>query len=419
MTRTEWSVILLIAALLVCVIALFSQSRRAAEDVVDRAFASAEILSGFFQLTQEHYTRNISNVSDVTFTTTPDTTPNALMYPATFGRLYTQSFNAAHPNTQFAIYSDYPFPSTQNRVLDDFARQALDVLTLGEEPSYRQVEPLDDGFKRVRLAVPIVMQDGCVSCHNDLQFEIAKHDWEVGDIRGVREVRITVQPPTLFSQNEIFLLLLLMSIASVLGIFIVFPSVRQEVQNRQYFHDLSVAAHEAAKTSLREAQTDALTQIGNRRYFDQVFVRAVLEEGPPMALLMFDLDHFKNINDVHGHDAGDYALQVFAKILQSKTRAQDMIARFGGEEFVVIIPNLGPKHVLAMAQRIHRVVEQTEFELNGTKFNLTVSGGCTNLQPEDTKESVLKRADDLLYEAKKSGRNRICSHFGQIASKPG
>ncbi len=414
LNKSEGSVILLVAALLVCLLALFSQSKRATEDVVNRAFETAGMLSDFFELTQEHYTINISNVTGVEFTTTPEITSNALMYPATFGRTYTRFFNADHPESQFQIYSNYPFESTRDRQLDEFAQRALETLSKGDRTEMRQIETLPDGRQRVRLAVPIIMREGCVACHNDISWELARHDWKVGDVRGVREVLITVAPTTLYSQTEAFLLFLLMLVSCVLAIFVVYPSVRQEVKSRQHFHELSIQATQSARRSLVQAQTDTLSGLGNRRYFETEFERAVaaaLENGKMPSLLMFDIDHFKNVNDKFGHDAGDYALQEFAEILRRNTRSEDKLCRFGGEEFMVILPNIDQAAVKDMALRIKTEVQHAQLTYGDQQFSLTVSVGCCSLQPDDTADTFLKRVDQMLYRAKDAGRNTICWTF--------
>ncbi|WP_341368740.1 diguanylate cyclase [Yoonia sp. BS5-3] len=416
--KTEWSVVVLVGTLLVCLIALAGQSSRARDDVIERAFENAEILADFFRITQEHYTESISGVPGVRFTIYPDAEPDALMYPATLGRRYTQSFNRNHADTQFKIYSNYPFVTSLGSELDNFAQQALDQLQSSEDAPIRYVETLPDNRRRVRYAVPIVMQEGCVNCHNSNQWELVRRNWEVGDVRGVREVSITLMPPDLYSRTEASLLLVLMFSASILGVFVVFPAVRREVKHRVLFHEMSIRAEHEAKTNLAAATTDALTQIGNRRFFDAeiaAMIKAHREAGDPLSLLMLDIDHFKEVNDQFGHDTGDYAIQAIARILKDVTRPVDRVARYGGEEFAVLVTGLDADGVLSIAERIRRNIAAHDFSHAGHDIRLTISIGATMLQPADEVDAFIKRADTLLYRAKESGRDQVCGDFATAA----
>lgn len=413
--RTEWSVAVLIGMLLICLVALTAQASRVRQDVVERAFENARILTDLSRLTQEHYTESISGVSGVAFTIDPDANPDALMYPATLERLNTESFNETHPNTQFLIYSDYPFVTSLGRELDDFARTALDQLTSGDEAPLRMVETLDDNRRRIRFAAPIIMQDGCVECHNSTQWELVRRDWKTGDVRGVREVSITLPPLDLYGRTEASLLLVMIFGASILGVFVVYPSVRREVRNRVLFHEMSIRAELEALTHLEAAQTDMLTQIGNRRFFDLALAemtRSHNKENGLLSLMMLDIDHFKEVNDQFGHDAGDHAIQSIATILNDVTRSDAKIARFGGEEFAVLVADLDAESVASIAERIRRAVAAYDFSHDGNDIRLTVSIGTTNMRTDDTTGTFVKRADVLLYRAKESGRDQVCSDLG-------
>lgn len=415
LNRTEISVVVLIGTLLICLVALAGQSHRASEDTVARAFESAEILAELFRLTQEHYTESISGVEGVAFTLDPEANPGKLMYPATLGRRYSESFNRNHPDTQFKMYSDYPFVTSLDREIDDFGRRALDQLSADNLAPMREVEIFEDGSRRIRLAVPIVMQEGCVACHNAKQWELIRRDWQVGDVRGVREVLITLAPLGLYTQTEASLLLILMFAASLLGIFVVYPAVRREVRNRVLFHELSLKAEAEALKNLEAANTDALTQIGNRRFFDEEFASIAKRyaKGPGrLALMMLDIDHFKQINDRFGHAAGDHVIASLAKILKNYTRHDDKIARLGGEEFVILLADRDPESVQAMTERIRHTVEEHDFDHGGHNIRLTISIGATLSNQGETPCAFLKRADRLLYRAKETGRNKVCLDFG-------
>jgi len=126
----------------------------------------------------------------------------------------------------------------------------------------------------------------------------------------------------------------------------------------------------------------------------------------PLSLLVFDIDHFKRINDTYGHKAGDKALKLIAKCLQSNIRESDFIARFGGEEFVAIMPETTIKDALEAANKLRQAVEKNQFHYEGKDVKITVSCGAAQFQKNDSIDSTFQRADKSLYICKQQGRNR-------------
>ena len=167
----------------------------------------------------------------------------------------------------------------------------------------------------------------------------------------------------------------------------------------------------AQKRLQKMATTDSLTGLLNRRqmqcHLDQE-VERFKRSGQPVSLLLMDLDHFKKINDSWGHDSGDKVLQAFADILQQELRAQDLVARWGGEEFLVIMPQCGLAGALQIAERLRCAMEsyygQGTAEQSG---RVTVSIGATELRPGDDAATATGRADAAMYQSKESGRNRV------------
>lgn len=164
--------------------------------------------------------------------------------------------------------------------------------------------------------------------------------------------------------------------------------------------------------SLELAVTDQLTGLHNRRYMEAqlkgLMTRAA-HGGPPVSVLIVDLDYFKRVNDGHGHDAGDDVLRAFAARLASNFRPTDLVCRFGGEEFVVIMPDTRAREAEVIAQRLRQHVQDAAFRLpTGEDLSMTISGGVAVSEgPGDSPDSILKRADEALYRAKTEGRNRI------------
>lgn len=167
--------------------------------------------------------------------------------------------------------------------------------------------------------------------------------------------------------------------------------------------------------SLELAVTDQLTGLHNRRYMTgqlEALVKRASLGGDPVACLMVDIDHFKKINDGYGHDVGDEVLREFAVRLASNVRAIDLPCRYGGEEFVVVMPDTRLEDAERIAERIRLHVAGSPIRVKGGTELLTVTisvGVAATRGPEDTPEALLKRADEGVYEAKASGRNKVVS----------
>ncbi|HSX71235.1 MAG TPA: diguanylate cyclase [Pseudomonas sp.] len=167
------------------------------------------------------------------------------------------------------------------------------------------------------------------------------------------------------------------------------------------------------------ATTDVLTGLPNRRGFDLLAAQALQEairEQSPLSALLIDLDHFKNLNDTHGHLAGDQVLRGFARALQSNLRQSDIICRWGGEEFILLLKGTGSSTARQLAEKIREQTEQEVFLFNGVNLRITTSIGVTELQGDENMDRLIARADRALYRAKQSGRNRVCEDAGGLQS---
>jgi len=169
----------------------------------------------------------------------------------------------------------------------------------------------------------------------------------------------------------------------------------------------------SVRQTIELAVTDGLTGLHNRRYLDThlrtLFARAKVR-GRPLTLCITDIDRFKQVNDVYGHDAGDEVLKEFAGRIRSTVRGADLACRYGGEEFVVVMPDTPAEAAAAVAERLRGMIEARPFQLRSgeTPLMLTASMGIATLGPGiETPEQLLKQADRALYEAKNSGRNRV------------
>jgi diguanylate cyclase (GGDEF)-like protein len=179
------------------------------------------------------------------------------------------------------------------------------------------------------------------------------------------------------------------------------------------------------KDLARLAMFDPLTGVHNRRTMSELANRAIAasrRHGRPLSLLIIDIDHFKHINDQFGHEAGDLALCRVVELIGAELRASDILARLGGEEFVVILADADEKSALVLAERIRERLCQAEFSISGWPVALQASIGVGALGPEISDlESLLRHTDRAMYAAKRAGRNRVVavSRLAQLASGVG
>lgn len=176
-------------------------------------------------------------------------------------------------------------------------------------------------------------------------------------------------------------------------------------------HDASsrITLEERVESLNEKATQDPLTKLANRAEFDRglaAFVKNHLEQGDSCSMIICDIDHFKKINDVHGHQAGDEALILFAGVLQSHARTGDLVARYGGEEFVVLCADCDNAAATSRAEALRRAVSEQPQPSLGNKC-ITASFGVTEVQGGDTPETFLNRADRALLQAKANGRNMV------------
>lgn len=158
---------------------------------------------------------------------------------------------------------------------------------------------------------------------------------------------------------------------------------------------------------------DGLTQIYNKRYLYEALDREIVRgrrHERELCILMFDIDHFKRINDVHGHLAGDYVLKEVARVVQARIRRDEVFARYGGEEFSIILPETPLSGAVALAESLRQKVADHAFVFQADSIKVTISLGAALMDDSDRAASdIIKRADEKLYQAKRTGRNRVCA----------
>lgn len=251
-----------------------------------------------------------------------------------------------------------------------------------------------DGGERVyRMMRPLITDASCLRCHGS-------QGYRVGDVRGAISVAVpltSVDATLNRSAWQLTALWFIVMLATQVGVYLMVYRLALRV--------------DASEDRLREAATtDELTRIANRR---AVVARLETElarakrDGQMLGVVMFDIDFFKRVNDDHGHATGDAVLAEVAHTLASTVREYDLVGRFGGEEFLVVAPEIDAPGLAALAERLRSAVQSEPIACMGTEIRVTVSGGTALSEPDDTAERLVSRADAALYVAKDSGRNIV------------
>nr|WP_294865801.1 diguanylate cyclase [uncultured Pseudogulbenkiania sp.] len=293
-----------------------------------------------------------------------------------------------------------PFPLVLSRLSDG-------VITYANERAERM-------FKgRLRSTQGLTVDDFYVSTQT--RDEVAALMRDKGQLRD-HEVRLQD------TGGRVFWALISCTLVRSAGTLHVITGINDISERKRLEHSLKTA-NEALRQHLNEIESlqsglkeqlvrDPLTGVFNRRYLDDALPRVLahtLALGKPVALLMLDADHFKRINDTYGHKAGDCVLSTLGARLRDSLRSNDMVCRYGGEEFLIVLPGMSLEHAIAKAEQLRKVVQQWPIEALDHTLNVTVSIGvaCSPLHAEDA-ESLVHAADTALYVAKSSGRDRLC-----------
>lgn len=190
--------------------------------------------------------------------------------------------------------------------------------------------------------------------------------------------------------------------------------VRVKSQIKRFYFSEKLRKH--VENSVEYAITDPLTNMHNRRYLNmhlETLCTKSIEHRKALSVAIFDIDHFKSINDTYGHDAGDAVLVQFSANLKNNIRNFDLGVRLGGEEFLIVMPETDLAHAAAVCERIRAGIENKNFQIDNEKFiKATCSIGVACLVDNEKEQELIKRADAALYRAKQTGRNRVVIHKG-------
>ncbi len=288
-------------------------------------------------------------------------------------------------------------PLNPGNAPDAFERDALQRFESGlAEATFRDVR---DGTPWFRYMAPLRVEESCLACH-------AKQGYVVGDVRGGISVGFGMSDAeaairrTRWTVTALFLLTGALLVV-VIGRLV--TGLRSKLS--------------AAEARIRElALTDELTRLANRRHVGDRFREELgrsVRYGRPISVVLLDVDHFKAVNDTEGHDAGDAVLRAVAGAIASALRVSDVPGRWGGEEFLAVLPETDAAGARVLAERVRAAVEALRVEHAGKALKVTISAGLATWVPAAARvagveaESLLKQADEALYRAKGAGRNRV------------
>ncbi|MEM5493926.1 GGDEF domain-containing protein [Hoeflea sp. AS16] len=204
----------------------------------------------------------------------------------------------------------------------------------------------------------------------------------------------------------------LAALSVVCGFLLVLPIMSRSLRERGKLQRMTESLSVRSLSLEHAAVTDGLTGMYNRRYFDEAlaeYLEAFGQIKKPIGMVILDLDHFKKVNDTHGHDVGDEVLRQVAECLKIFTRYHDVLARLGGEEFAILSPNITESQLYSLSDRIRQAVSELKITNGNVTLKVTVSAGLAVWDGIETGEELYRRADKQLYEAKRQGRNRVCA----------
>lgn len=209
-----------------------------------------------------------------------------------------------------------------------------------------------------------------------------------------------------------FMSMVLSVLSAVCGLLLVYPIMARGLREHGTLQKMTESLSVRSLSLEHAAVTDGLTGMYNRRYFDEAlseYLKAFGTINKPLGMVILDLDHFKHVNDTHGHDIGDEVLRQVAECLKMFTRYHDVLARLGGEEFAILSPNITERQLYDLSDRIRRSVSDLNIRNGNVTLKVTVSAGLAIWDGAETGEDLYRRADKQLYEAKRQGRNRVCA----------
>jgi diguanylate cyclase (GGDEF)-like protein len=278
---------------------------------------------------------------------------------------------------------------------DDFERESLLRFDNGEKERF--VETKDNGSTVFRYMAPLYVEEACLKCHR-------KQGYRLGDVRGGISVTFNIDAVRAHLQHNRWYTIALFLLSTSVLLIIMYRMVAS------LMHKISVVEEQLRKNAI----TDVLTGLYNRRHLEDRLATEISRAHryrQPLSCVMFDIDHFKQVNDTYGHDCGDKVLMAVAKLAKEHERASDIVARYGGEEFVMLLPNTASQAAHHVAEKLRKGIAGMQISsADGNAVSVTASFGVTELPQHTeggiTSSELLSAVDVALYQAKSMGRNR-------------
>jgi diguanylate cyclase (GGDEF)-like protein len=332
----------------------------------------------------------------------------AIPNPATFAIELGTAVSDPKNGLILHTFSNYPFASRQENSgpQDNFQIAALENLN-SKNPVYERVEMIGE-VNVLRHAEAIFMEQSCVDCHN-YHPDSPKKDWKVDDMRGAIDISIPLSGDKGLTKTIKYAYISFI-IFSLIGLAFMLITLKRA---KNLSTELEKEVEKRTIVLNQLARTDPLTLIANRRHFEEFSQKTISQkqgDNWPIALLVIDLDYFKNINDTYGHDIGDACLKVAVNAVNLALRNEnDFHARIGGEEFAVILQGITNIELGAVVERILTNVSNATINEN-PKIHFTCSIGSTlaSYGSNPTLKKMMSIADQTLYQAKSNGRNQAC-----------
>lgn len=302
----------------------------------------------------------------------------------------------------------------KNVAFESLAGYLLGCKTIYPAPGTLLIDP-DQPQRRL-----LVLLEGLMEVQVESQGGVFKNDIQAGHCAGEMSIFENVKPSAKVYAKENCKILIIeanTALAMLNASHDLCLNFLQILSNRIRNSNKMVCEEEYHIRCIEEnAKVDALTGLHNRRWLEEMYTRELKRSNAGnlhLSAFMVDIDHFKRINDSYGHLVGDQVLIAVSKVILACLRPTDMPVRYGGEEFTIFLPGTSVENAKIVGERLRAAVEALPISLpNGDKLTVTVSVGFTERQNEDTVEAIIKRADDALYFAKESGRNRVCLNLG-------
>ena len=284
-------------------------------------------------------------------------------------------------------------PLNPANAADPFEAEALRKFAAGAKESFAYESR--DGEVYFRYMAPLVTEKSCLVCH-------AQQGYKEGDIRGGISVTSSATETAGKIRESRFFLMLAATLIVLLILAIIY------LVARSFIKELNTAETKLVEMATQDFLTGLLNRRETFRRLDEELQRS-RRLAFPFSVLLLDLDHFKQVNDIHGHSAGDLVLQTVASVLRKGVRPYDLCCRHGGEEFLVVLPETALTGAAGIAERLRSDIEQQVISLPaGQTLQVTASIGAAALAGDETIDQLIIRADEAMYQAKQGGRNRVC-----------